>query len=77
MRIGWRLRAYPEAYAANLEAHFLRHLKPFVEEMRDIPYSPQEVELTAQDLRELDEIAPMGAASGPRYTEMGMALVDR
>jgi hypothetical protein len=24
------LRANPEAYAANLEAHFLRHLKPFV-----------------------------------------------
>ncbi|MFH0871471.1 MAG: tagaturonate epimerase family protein [bacterium] len=25
------LRANPEAYAANLEAHFLRHLRPFVE----------------------------------------------
>jgi hypothetical protein len=25
------LRANPEAYAANLESHFLRHLKPFVE----------------------------------------------
>jgi len=25
------LRANPEAYAANLEHHFLRHLKPFVE----------------------------------------------
>jgi len=25
------LRAHPEAYAANLEAHFLRHLRPFVE----------------------------------------------
>jgi len=25
------LRANPEAYAANLERHFLRHLKPFVE----------------------------------------------
>ena len=24
------LRANPEAYAANLERHFLRHLKPFV-----------------------------------------------
>jgi hypothetical protein len=25
------LRAHPEAYAANLEAHFLRHLRPFVQ----------------------------------------------
>jgi len=24
------LRAHPAAHAANLEAHFLRHLKPFV-----------------------------------------------
>ena len=24
------LRANPEAYAANLERHFVRHLKPFV-----------------------------------------------
>jgi hypothetical protein len=35
---GWRfydrilsiLRANPEAYAANLQAHFVRHLTPFV-----------------------------------------------
>jgi tagaturonate epimerase len=26
------LRAYPDAYAANLERHFVRHLKPFVAE---------------------------------------------
>lgn len=29
------LRANPEAYAANLEAHFLRHLRPFAEARRD------------------------------------------
>ena len=28
------LRANPEAYASNLEAHFLRHLKPFAEARR-------------------------------------------
>jgi len=36
-----------------------------------------EIELTAQDLRQLDEIGPMGAAFGRRYAEGGMALVDR
>jgi len=36
-----------------------------------------EIELTAQDLRQLDEIAPMGAAFGQRYAEGGMILVDR
>ena len=25
------LRSSPEAYAANLERHFVRHLRPFVE----------------------------------------------
>jgi len=30
-RLIGHLRANPEAYAANLEAHFLRHLRPFVE----------------------------------------------
>lgn len=36
-----------------------------------------EIELKAEDLRQLDEIAPMGAASGPRYAAGGMTLVDR
>jgi aryl-alcohol dehydrogenase-like predicted oxidoreductase len=36
-----------------------------------------EIELTAEDLGHLDEIAPYGAAAGPRYAEGGMALVDR
>jgi aryl-alcohol dehydrogenase-like predicted oxidoreductase len=36
-----------------------------------------EIELTAEDLGHLDEIAPYGAAVGPRYAEGGMALVDR
>jgi len=36
-----------------------------------------EVELTAEELRQLDEIAPMGAAFGLRYAEGGMTLVDR
>jgi aryl-alcohol dehydrogenase-like predicted oxidoreductase len=36
-----------------------------------------ELELTAEDLRHIDEIAPQGAAAGPRYTEAGMTLVNR
>ena len=36
-----------------------------------------EIALTAEDLRRIDEIAPQGAAAGPRYTEAGMALVNR
>ena len=36
-----------------------------------------EVELTAEDLRHLDGIAPPGAAAGARYDEVGLARVDR
>ena len=35
------------------------------------------VRLTAQDVRRIDEVAPQGAAAGPRYSEQLMALVDR
>ena len=35
------------------------------------------VTLTAQDLAAIDEIAPKGAAAGPRYPEAMMASVDR
>jgi aryl-alcohol dehydrogenase-like predicted oxidoreductase len=35
------------------------------------------VELTAEDLRRLDEIVPPGAAAGARYDEVGLARVDR
>jgi hypothetical protein len=34
-RIMALLRANPETYAANLEAHFLRHLRPFADARRD------------------------------------------
>ncbi|MFL6721001.1 MAG: aldo/keto reductase, partial [Sphingomonas sp.] len=36
-----------------------------------------EVELTAEDLRRIDEILPPGAAAGPRYHERGMETVNR
>ncbi len=36
-----------------------------------------EIELTAEDLHHLDEIAPQGAAAGPRYSEAAMALIAR
>jgi aryl-alcohol dehydrogenase-like predicted oxidoreductase len=35
------------------------------------------VELTADDLRRIDEVAPKGAAAGSRYPETMMALLDR
>jgi aryl-alcohol dehydrogenase-like predicted oxidoreductase len=35
-----------------------------------------EVELTAEELRRLDEVAPQGAAAGQRYPEHMMNLVD-
>jgi aryl-alcohol dehydrogenase-like predicted oxidoreductase len=35
------------------------------------------VELTADDLRRIDEIAPQGAAAGTRYPEAMMGLVNR
>jgi aryl-alcohol dehydrogenase-like predicted oxidoreductase len=34
------------------------------------------VQLTADDLRRLDEVAPRGAAAGPRYPEAMMAFVN-
>ena len=36
-----------------------------------------EVELTPDDLRRIDEIAPQGIAAGQRYPEGGMATVNR
>ena len=36
-----------------------------------------DVEITPQDLERLDEIAPKGAAAGARYSEAGMATVNR
>jgi aryl-alcohol dehydrogenase-like predicted oxidoreductase len=36
-----------------------------------------DVELTAEDLRRLDEILPLGAAAGERYHAQGMATVHR
>jgi len=35
------------------------------------------VELTADDLRRIDDVAPKGAAAGSRYPETMMALLDR
>ncbi|HEX8361492.1 MAG TPA: aldo/keto reductase [Longimicrobium sp.] len=35
------------------------------------------VELTAEDLARIDEVAPQGAAAGPRYPEAGMRMVGR
>jgi aryl-alcohol dehydrogenase-like predicted oxidoreductase len=36
-----------------------------------------DVKLTAEDLRRIDEVAPHGAAAGPRYPEHMMATVNR
>jgi len=36
-----------------------------------------DVELTAEDLLRIDEVAPHGAASGERYPEHMMTLVNR
>ena len=36
-----------------------------------------EVEITPEDLRRIDEVAPKGAAAGTRYPEAGMAAVNR
>ncbi|HYO62313.1 MAG TPA: aldo/keto reductase [Pyrinomonadaceae bacterium] len=36
-----------------------------------------EVEITADDLRRIDEVAPKGAAAGTRYPAAGMAAVNR
>jgi aryl-alcohol dehydrogenase-like predicted oxidoreductase len=36
-----------------------------------------EVELTADDLAEIDEVAPKGVAAGERYNESGMRTIDR
>jgi aryl-alcohol dehydrogenase-like predicted oxidoreductase len=36
-----------------------------------------DVEITPEDLERLDEIAPKGVAAGERYTEAGMAAVNR
>jgi aryl-alcohol dehydrogenase-like predicted oxidoreductase len=36
-----------------------------------------EVELTPQDLRRIEAIAPKGVAAGPRYPDAGMATVNR
>ena len=36
-----------------------------------------EVEITPEDLRRIDELAPKGAAAGTRYSEAGMAAVNR
>jgi hypothetical protein len=35
------------------------------------------VHLTADDLRQIDAIAPQGVAAGARYPERGMAAVNR
>jgi aryl-alcohol dehydrogenase-like predicted oxidoreductase len=36
-----------------------------------------EVEITPEDLRRIDEIAPKGVAAGTRYSEAGMTTVNR
>jgi len=36
-----------------------------------------EIRLTAEDLRRIDEVAPRGVAVGTRYSEAGMAAVNR
>jgi aryl-alcohol dehydrogenase-like predicted oxidoreductase len=36
-----------------------------------------DVQLSAEDLRRIDEIAPQGVAAGSRYSEGGMATVNR
>ena len=35
-----------------------------------------EVSLSADDLKQIDEVFPLNAASGPRYTEAGMKSID-
>jgi hypothetical protein len=35
------------------------------------------VRLTADDLQQLDEIAPLGAAVGARYAARGMTLLNQ
>ena len=35
-----------------------------------------EIELTGEDLKRIDEVAPKGAAAGERYNEMGMRSVN-
>ncbi len=35
------------------------------------------VELTAEELKHIDELAPVGAAAGDRYTVNGMKAVNR
>ena len=35
------------------------------------------VKLTADDLREIDEVVPQGVAAGPRYAEAAMKAVNR
>ena len=36
-----------------------------------------DVQLSPEDLRRIDEIAPVGVAAGTRYPEGGMATVNR
>ncbi|MDB6065379.1 MAG: aldo/keto reductase [Pedosphaera sp.] len=36
-----------------------------------------DIRLTAEDLKRIDEVAPKGAAAGPRYNEVMMAMVNR
>jgi aryl-alcohol dehydrogenase-like predicted oxidoreductase len=36
-----------------------------------------EIELTDEDLRRMDEVAPVGVASGERYDEASMRSVNR
>ena len=36
-----------------------------------------EVEITPEELKRIDEVAPKGAAAGTRYPEAGMAAVNR
>jgi aryl-alcohol dehydrogenase-like predicted oxidoreductase len=36
-----------------------------------------DVEITADDLKRIDEVAPKGVAAGARYPEASMATVNR
>jgi aryl-alcohol dehydrogenase-like predicted oxidoreductase len=36
----------------------------------------RDVELTAEDMRRIDQIAPLGVAAGTRYPEQGMKTVN-
>jgi aryl-alcohol dehydrogenase-like predicted oxidoreductase len=38
---------------------------------------PLNVKLKAEDLRRIDEVAPKGAAAGPRYPESMMSFVNQ